>query len=337
MILLELARERGLEPKWAASTHGGEYHSACPECGGRDRFFIQPNRIMSKCVGYYCCRQCNKHGDALQFCIDFLKLSFELAAQRIGVTLPDRSYRVSSPAQVRKPQGLVPQSVKAPPKIWVNKAKAFVDWASKNIMEQPDVLKYLANRGIPLEAVERYKIGWNPQDVQRRLGDWGLEVDGEKQLFLAKGLVVPTIESNGDVMRIKIRRHDYKDGDTLPKYMAVSGSMSGLNIIGSTNRKMLLVVESELDAYAVHSVAGDVAFAIAVGSNIKNPDNVADHYAKASQHLLICYDNDKAGSAMLAKWQRLYAHAKAYPTPMGKDIGEAIALGLDVRQWIIDG
>ena len=51
MTLLELTRQAGLNPKWVASTAGDEYHSACPSCGGTDRFYIQPNKQMAKCLG----------------------------------------------------------------------------------------------------------------------------------------------------------------------------------------------------------------------------------------------------------------------------------------------
>ncbi len=46
MNLLDLASLAGLNPKKVASTKGGEYHSACPSCGGRDRFILQPEKVM---------------------------------------------------------------------------------------------------------------------------------------------------------------------------------------------------------------------------------------------------------------------------------------------------
>lgn len=36
MDLLTLVRTKGINPKRVAGTHGGEYHSACPSCGGKD-------------------------------------------------------------------------------------------------------------------------------------------------------------------------------------------------------------------------------------------------------------------------------------------------------------
>lgn len=88
MTLINLAQERGLNPKFAAYTQGGEYHSPCPSCGGRDRFVMQPNKQMKNCVGSYFCRQCTTKGDSIQFCIDHLGLTFKEAIDRIGIEIP---------------------------------------------------------------------------------------------------------------------------------------------------------------------------------------------------------------------------------------------------------
>ncbi len=77
-MILSLASEVGLYPKMVANTNGGEYHSPCPRCGGRDRF------IIWNAIDRYLCRQCEAKGDAIQFCRDFLNMSFKQACDRIG-------------------------------------------------------------------------------------------------------------------------------------------------------------------------------------------------------------------------------------------------------------
>lgn len=95
-------------------------------------------------------------------------------------------------------------------------------------------------------------------------------------------------------------------------------------------KQVLLLAEAleyEIDAYTLHHATGDFAFVVAVGSNIKHPDNFTDHLAKSKQFLLICHDNDEGGKAMMDKWRALYSHPKAHPAPKEKDIGEFIQLG----------
>ncbi len=70
---------------------------------------------------------------------------------------------------------------------------------------------------------------------------------------------------------------------------------------------------------------------MAIGNNTKNPDNASDYLIKNYDQLLICHDNDAGGKVMLERLKTRYKHAKALPTPFG----EAIAMGLDVRQWIV--
>ncbi len=333
MNLIELAQQAGLNPKWVASTAGGEYHSSCPRCGGKDRFYVQPNRQMSNCIGFYSCRQCGSTGDAIEFARQFLNYTFQEAVQTLNATISERP-----PSQlIYKSCTTRPVTLKQPCTQWVEKATNFTNQAHKNLLDRDDVLAYLSKRGLPLDAILRYKIGWITDNKFFPRTSWGLDQlsqNSKSHLWLPRGLLIPSIESSGQVMRLKIRRYDWKDGDELPKYIAISGSMNGLTIVGSSKQLIVVVVESELDAYAINHAVGDFVCTVGVGSNIKNPDNVTDRLAINAKLLLICHDNDHAGKKMLDKWCKLYPHAEGSPTPIGKDIGEAIEQGLDIRQWI---
>jgi hypothetical protein len=263
----------------------------------------------------------------------------------MGMTLEEAYARVGAERQENpffkpaKQQSFVPIAIVPPRPKWQEKAASFVNWANSQLLKQPEVLSALEKRGLSLEAVEKYKLGWCSKSFRCERSDWGLpdETDdtGElKSLYLPKGIVVPTIEKDDSVVRIKIRCSGWKPESNFPKYKAIQGSMNGLNIIGNTNNPLMVVVESELDAYAIDFACSDFAFVVAVGSNTKNPDNVTDYLAK-KKHLLICRDNDNAGKTMLFKWRKLYLHASDYPTRKGKDIGEAIQQGEDIRKWLM--
>ncbi|MDR3549982.1 MAG: toprim domain-containing protein [Candidatus Babeliales bacterium] len=336
MTILELAAQSGLSPKWKASTGGGEFSCSCPICGGKDRFYIQPNKPMNKCNGFYSCRRCGITGDAIQFARQFLNLSFREAAKAVDAIIPEKSL---SPVlkKFHAPQLTV---LTNPPKQWIAKATDFFERAHKQLLPKADVIEYLKLRGLPIEAIQRYKFGWSTQDQFLSRTDWGLEEqlnddDNPCKLWIPKGLVIPIRKPTGEIIRLKVRRPDWKDCDKLPKYVAISGSMNGLSIMGDTKHTTMIVVESELDAYAIDHVAHDFAFTVAVGSNIKNPDNLTNYHAKRVSTLLICHDTDEAGYKMLTKWRSLYQHAQGYPTPIGKDIGEAIQNGFNIREWLL--
>ena len=336
MTILELAHQAGLNPKWAASTKGGEYHSSCPVCGGNDRFYIQPHRQMNKCLGYYCCRQCETCGDAIQFAREFLNFSFQEACDTVEANITEKSL----PSQSQSFYSSLPAVLKRPPEKWIVNASDFVSHAHKQLLQKKDVLALLAERGLPIEAVRNYKLGWSRKNEFFVREHWGIEEqldqNGQpRKLWIPGGLVIPTIAFNGDVMRLKVRRYNWKEGDNLPKYVAISGSMNGLNLIGDCYKnKVMVVVESELDAYAIDFLAHDFAFAVAVGSNVKNPDNITDRCARNSSHLLILYDNDVGGIKMVQKWKKLYPHAQGHTVPQGKDVGEFIKQGGNIRTFI---
>jgi len=340
--ILTFCRQLGLDPKKVAATHGGEYKSPCPKCDGTDRFIVWPNRQYPKCIGGYFCRQCDKGGDCIAFCREFLGMTWEqaVAASHATVTF-DRQQDFQRPKQ---PQH---RSTTAPSRTWQDMAGRLVCMASDQIKSRPYVLEELENRGIPLEAVEKFHIGYidNPKDhygaYQIPRSEFGLlqdlKEDGKpRDVWVPRGVLIPSIEPSGKVVRLKVRLADHIPGSSQPKYVAITGSMDGLILIGDRNHDSIVVVESELDGYAASHAVGDVALVIAIGGNTKNLDAWTNLLVTESKTLLICHDNDEGGRTMMAKWQQLYPKAIPCPTPHHKDIGDAIKSGVDIRAWLLD-
>jgi hypothetical protein len=227
-----------------------------------------------------------------------------------------------------------PARVVPPSSAWRLRAAKFVKYAQDKILDNADIMEWLRCRGIPKDAVIKYKLGWNPKLLKDKQKNWGLD-SGSETIYLSAGLVIPTVWPNNDIIRLKIRRKDWTEDSEYSKYMAVIGSANGLNVFGDTKKEILAETESELDAIALVHAAGDHVFCIAAGGNNKNPDNLSYNLAKGVKHLLICHDNDESGLVMLNKWKVHFSHAKPFPTPVGKDIGHAVELGFDIRSWIL--
>lgn len=213
----------------------------------------------------------------------------------------------------------------------------FVEECHNQIFQHPDVLNYLSKRGLTQEIIKQFKIGYNATELYLNRIDWGLNKENDKsKIWLPVGIIIPALDTKGNVIRIKVRRDNWTANDELPKYIAVPGSQNGLSIAGKTkNKDVMIVVESELDAIVVAYLISDFGFAVSVGSNLKNPDTLTHYLASQVSYLLTCHDNDNAGKNMFDKWKKLYSCARAYPTPICKDIGEAIEKGFDVRNWIL--
>ena len=329
-MLLDVVVSYGLNPQWEASTGGGEYSSACPSCGGNDRFRLQPNKPQRNCTGSFWCRQCQVSGDTLAFCMKFLGDTFPQACQRLGneTGIPIPTIR----SLIRNiPECFVPLPLIHPPDVWITKATAFVEWAHKNLLGDPYAISYLESRGISFATAQQHRIGFNPSAFFRPKEAWGIEEEGH--LWFPSGIVLPSYDHDDTVIRLKIRRDDYRPDDTVPKYVAISGSSSGYNLVGNYLKRTVIAVESELDAYTLHTIFHDRALIVATGSCTKNPDAVAHDIIGFVKNILVSYDNDEGGEKMWKKWSSLYKNAYKSPVTIGKDSGEAYMHGYDFEAW----
>jgi DNA primase len=330
MNLLMMAEQKRLQYKRVASTQGGEYKSSCPNCGGDNRFFMQPNKPQKNCSGYYRCRKCGISGDTIQFAMNFLGMSFKEAQAYLGLSI---NYETSKKTRPLFKKQIVASKIVSPSRIWKDRAIHFVERAHQSILSQPQALDWLNSRGISIETIKNKKIGWNNQEMFLNKSEWGIMADDDKntKLWLPQGIIIPTFDKDASVQRIKIRR--FKN-DSRGKYIIVSGSSSSLSIIGDRSLNTMIIVESELDAYALYQEINDLALVVAVGSNVKKPDNIVNFYAQ-DRAIIVCPDNDNGGNVMQELWKKWYPNSTIYPTSFGKDIGEAIEQGLKIRPWIL--
>ena len=340
--ILDLLNNRGIKPRRAAGTHGGEYHSACPACGGNDRFHVWPEQNKD---GTYWCRQCEKAGDAIQFLMDFEGMSFPEACRKLGRSLPEvEKYRLPQiPAREihnappERPGPAVDQSA-----LWLEKAGAFVSWAHKNLLEDGKQLAWLRKRGIKKETASRFHLGCNPgqdgKDIWRPRSSWGLPSElkdngKEKRLWIPKGLVIPALDGD-QARRIRIRR---PEGE--PRYYVLPGSDMSAQLL-RTESRAFVVVESDLDAILLDQEAGDcgagfLALGSASAKSVLSPETY--RVLRQAPVILIALDFDAAGAKAAAWWKENFPQAERHPVPQGKDPGEAFQAGIDLKEWVKAG
>jgi DNA primase len=330
---LDLALKK-VKLRKVSGTHGGEWQGPCPGCGGTDRFHVWPEQQEGK--GSYWCRSCEKSGDNIQFLIDFEDLTFKEACAQLNVTLPDRPapYRVPPPLPQTKPE-FTPTTHAAPIDLWQERAEKFIAWAESHLPRNPEIIAWLAARGISAETASAYRLGWNPgendKDIYRARTVWGLpeirKEDGKlKALWIPRGLVIPWI-TDGVIHRIRIRR---PDGE--PRYYVIPGSTMSTMILEQT-RRAFVIVESELDAIAI-SANTRTAGTVALGSVSAKPDAAAHGILKNAIQILNALDYDAAGAKAMEWWKEQFNRCDRWPVPKGKDPGEAFQMGIDLDQWI---
>ena len=317
-MLVDLAREAGLNPKRASSGQRRIFHSACPSCGGKDRFVLWADEAR------YWCRQCKISGDAIQFCRAFLGTSFSEAKERVG-DVSRRQPKESSYISFSS---------------WQEKAKTFIRGAHQRLLIDPKALTFVQERGLLIETISRYQIGWHPLATFPRREEWGLEkcVENgkEKKLLLPAGIVIPCFQDDL-LCKVKIRRSDWIEGCLFGKYYIASGSIDCMPVFGDADKSTVVIVESEIDGMLVVQEVGDICSCLALGGAQKRPSEILSKWLKERSLLLFALDYDEAGKKEYAWWQERFSNLEPWPVPMTKSPGDALKEGVDLRQWILSG
>ena len=337
MDILDLLKNNGINPKWAATTNGGEYSSACPGCGGDDRFRVWPNAGKS---GRYWCRGCGMNGDAIQYLKDFRGMGFREACEYLNITI-ERKYGMRNEFQPKK-SVWTPKAAPNPLEgLWQERTKSFVKWAQNELWKDAAALDYLKKRGLNNETIKMAGLGWNPQERYTQRSKFGLPHklirNGEKSnhVWLPKGWVIPCWYDD-KIVRVRIRRAEINENDD--RYIMLSGSRAHPMMILSKTSDYLVVVESELDAWLLFQQAGDLAAILATGSAQSRPDAVTCKFIDKVRILLIALDSDTAGAKEAWNfWLNQYGNAVRWPIPNAKDPGDAFVQGLDLRMWVLAG
>jgi len=331
MDLIELAKEAGLN----LTRTGASYSSSCPDCGGKDRFIVWPSNK-------YWCRQCGKQGDAIQFCRDFLGMSYVEACKKLN--LEKKNYSLLTPSKPRKLQ-----IAQEPPSIWQEKALSFTNWAHLNLMNIPQYLSMLEDRMLSVETIKKYRLGLCINDKGYRSKDfflhrsyWGFseefKTNGKiKKLWLPYGLVIPSFELWGQIVKLKIRRLEWHTNDKLPKYVEIIGSMQKPSFFGCDTHLPAVLVESEFDAILIQQEACDLCNSIALGGAGKRADAASHEFLRNVPLILFALDFDETGKKQYGFWRQSYSNLRAWPVPLTKSPGDAFKNGVSIRQWIIDG
>lgn len=347
--IIDVLHELNCSPKKKSSTNGGEYCSPCPYCeDGNDRFNIWPNLANKNGYkgGRFWCRVCNKSGDAISLIQDLQGLSYRNSCEKLKIHPGERR---SMPAQDFR---LV--VAENPSDKWMSKATAFIDWCHTQLLQNDHFLSTLIQRGLNMESIKTFKLGYNPSRFFRQCHEWGLEQEFKcngtaRQIWLPPGIVVPTFEGK-QLVKVKIRNTNFeneleryeklkKSGNTPKyspsKYVVVKGSKKCPSVYGNSTLDTLLILESELDAILVVQEAENLCFCLALGGSSQPLDLHKERVVREAEKLLFCPDFDLPGKESWDRWIKRFPDTRRILTPMGKDPTEAKSFGIDLKEWLI--
>ena len=319
-----------------------EWAGPCPDCGGRDRFLVWPDRPRG---GAFLCRGGGAKGDGIQFLRLSHGMSYPDACRALSLT--PRDSRASYPAKpnprhtpgtARPVTVPMPKPAQLPPVPWMERAAAFLADCQRGLETDAETVLAVTGRYLISDTARACGLGWNPRDRYEPRAAWGLPTQqGRDKLLLPRGLVIATRRRAG-IMALTVRCPDDRP-EGRPKYWQVAGSSNVPFVAGRAGLPVLLV-ESALDVALVQQEAGDLCAAVALMGDMKGVDTATDAFVRAAPLVIACPDNDAGGRIAWPRWKQAFPSAVCCPAVGGKDVGEmhAAALRLEatptVREWV---
>lgn len=319
-----------------------EWAGPCPDCGGRDRFLVWPDRPHG---GAFLCRGCGAQGDGIQFLRQFCGLSYPDACKVLGLT--PRNSRAAYPAgpNTRHTPGTTrpvavptPAPAELPSAQWMGRAAAFLADCQRGLETDAAAVLAFTGRYLTPHTARACGLGWNCRDRYESRAAWGLPaVEGREKLLLPRGLVIATRRRAG-IMDLTVRCADDRPQGR-PKYWQTAGSGNAPFVAGRSGLPVVLT-ESALDAALVWQEAGDVCAAVALMGNMKSLDAATQAFINAAPLIVAAPDNDAGGRCAWRRWKAACPAAILAPAVSAKDPTEmqAAALRLEpvptVREWV---
>jgi hypothetical protein len=285
--------------------------------------------------GRYWCRQCEKHGDAIQYLRDFEDMSFRDACCQLSIS-PAASF---SKSHSRSSAAWATKKVKIPNSKWQESAQNCLSDAEKLLWTKKNeqVRQWLHERGLKDGTIRMARLGLHPQDSWEKRQQWGLhekiQYGERKKLWIPGGLIIPYVHRD-EILRLRVRR--FGNTDKWGRYIIISGSAT-IPLQFTSINDVYLVVESELDGLLISQEVSDLTGVIALGSAQIRPDCRLNERLQKARLILIALDSDLAGAKQTCRWWlKNYHNAIWWPIPLqyGKDPGEAFQKGLDLKNWL---
>jgi DNA primase len=312
---------------------GAAYKALCPFHDEKS-----PSFTIQKGDTHYHCFGCGAHGDAIQFLMTYVKLSFndavESLAERFHVTL-EKTEKTDEP--------------KGPPK---QKIKEALLEASRyyhfNLLHTPEghvVLKYLLKRGVTQEFIHHFMIGLAPvfngyltkfmhaKDIHDEIlvaaGLLTAGKDGRFRDFFLDRITFPIQDAAGAVIGFSARK--YKEETYGGKYINTAETvlfkksrvLFGLNFSRRRIAKLrkVLVVEGQIDALRLIQEGFNIT--VAGQGTAFGEGHVKELLTLGVNVVYLCLDSDNAGLEATSKigdlFQKQGVEVRVIQLPNGMD------------------
>jgi DNA primase len=265
--------------------------------------------------GYRCFGACDTSGDAVDWLMNYRRLSFIEALRVLGE--PVENFNPADRKCLKSP-------AEPPEWDWQHAAERIVSRAEETLWSEAGepALNYLTGRGLTTRTIRAARLGYVPGDFREWRTLEGMDVPC--------GITIPWFAADA-LWAVKVRR-----AYGTPKYQQVKGGnangLYGANHLAE--HEIALFCEGEFDTLLASQEAGSLAAAVALSSATTMLNT--RWYAELTHchTILVAYDRDAAGERGAKRLLSLSPRFRSIQLPYGKDITEYHLQGGDVYTWI---
>ena len=291
---------------------GSAYKGLCPFHEERS-----PSFVIQKGDSHYHCFGCGAHGDAIQFLMTHLRMSFleavESLAERFHVPLEEAQGQ-------EKPKGLP----KALLKEALDKAAELYHFFLLHTLEGHAALDYLYNRGLDLDFIRKFQFGLAPKQAglflramraekftDDVLEEVGLYTKGRE--FFSDRITIPIRDAVGSCIGFSSRK--YKVDTFGGKYINTSETslfkkskvLFGLSYCRKTiaKERKAMIVEGQIDALRLIDAGFD--WTVAGQGTAFGEDHAKELIHLGIRKVYLAFDGDTAGQEAAVKVGNIFS------------------------------
>jgi len=307
---LELLRSRidlveVLNPYLKLQRAGAAYKALCPFHEEKS-----PSFCIQKGDSHYHCFGCGAHGDAIQFLMTHLRMSFVEAVQNLSERFHVQLDEVD---KEDKPKG--------PPKAILKdalmRASQFYQFILLHTLEGHAALDYLYSRGIDLDFIRAFGLGYAPKGHLMQKALWEQKVSNEVleesgllsrgREFFSERITIPIRDAAGSIIGFSARKFKpdtfggkYVNSPETPLFKK-SKVLFGLSYCRKTiaKERRALIVEGQIDALRlIHS---GFLWTVAGQGTAFGEDQAKELVQLGVRQVYLALDGDTAGQEATIK------------------------------------
>ncbi|MDE3045185.1 MAG: DNA primase [Verrucomicrobiota bacterium] len=314
---LELLRSRidlveVLNPHVKLQRAGAAYKALCPFHEERT-----PSFVIQKGDSHYHCFGCGAHGDAIQFLMTHLRMSFLEAVESLAEKFHVQLEEVEGPDRPKGPP-------KALLKEALERAGEFYHFYLLHTLEGHAALDYLYTRGLDLDFIQKFQFGLAPKQEglflramrehkfnDALLGEAGLLSKGRE--FFSDRITIPIRDAVGAIIGFSARK--YKADTFGGKYINTpetllfkkSRVLFGLSYSRKTiaKERKALIVEGQIDALRL--IDSGFPWTVAGQGTAFGEEHAKELIHLGVRQVYLSFDGDTAGQEAAVKVGNLFS------------------------------